>query len=28
LCWVNNHHISNEDLVLLSHVEIGSQWNS
>ncbi len=23
-CWVNNHHINNEDLVLLGHVEINS----
>ncbi len=23
LCWVNNHHIGNEDLVLSGHVQIG-----
>jgi len=23
LCWVNSHHIGNEELVLLGHVEIG-----
>jgi hypothetical protein len=28
LRWVNNHHISNEDLVLLGHVKIGLWWNS
>ncbi len=23
LCWVNNHHISNKNLVLSTHVKIG-----
>jgi hypothetical protein len=24
-CWVNNHHISNKNLVFMNHVKISSQ---